>query len=381
VPPERVRHLAMPTGFFEYMESPPPERPIIKMIFPDGLGTVLAPVSAIPSEILIAALQSIRGFLRERGKSYFQNKLNATLPGKETQVGELINTILMRSADCGRVIEAAHEFTYVFFLRLVALIKTELADVPLQDFEITVMQSVCIIEALNGYYRVYATREKEQEARFQEFEEAIDKPPYLHSMESLMKLTDRQNVPFAELFSHEEFDAFIKAKTALMANGFLPEMLTFRGPNGEGWFICKNRVFPYCSRLLTEAQSTIKESLAKRWYALLERYDYENAMDHDEYFADLIVQLIQKQYPILHTILTDQKLSLLYGEIKLGLETASDYTRFFSKDKAIPLPKLFPFKRRDLLQEVRLKLPFWYSIPIFVSISRMFRKIASGGRE
>jgi hypothetical protein len=100
-------------------------------------------------------------------------------------------------------------------------------------------------------------------------------------------------------------------------------------------------------------------------------------MDNDEAFEKLLNRTTKNASPSLLSILRDNKLYLVYQEILLS-SSPPPTPALFSKGKLLPLSELLKLTRKQILADVRLLLPFWYSIPILShiieSVIRMFKK-------
>jgi hypothetical protein len=380
IPPEQMTVIAVSSdllyGILEKTGTPETaDRRILKLVFPENNGSALILPAALPSQLLDAALQSVRNYIHIKGKNYFQNKLNAMIPGRDSQISELLIAILSRPLDCVKVLESAQEFSFIFFVRLCALIKGDTVRTSiLLEEEAAALQGVYLVEVFNGFYRTKAAKEKEKEIRYLELGAAIARPPFLHTTGSVLALTNSKGVPFAQVFSDEDFAAFIRQKTTMIAGGLLPEILTFRGPHHDEWIVDKRRVFSYCAKQLGEARIFVKNAISKQWETLLRQYSDEPAMENDARFEELVLATLQKQKPELYAILTDKKFYLLHDEVQMGLEGGDNAAQFFKGSEPLPIMTLLALKRRDLMIEIRLSLPIWYSLSAIVFLVRLFKR-------
>jgi hypothetical protein len=96
-------------------------------------------------------------------------------------------------------------------------------------------------------------------------------------------------------------------------------------------------------------------------------------MESDEEFEKLLLHYTDDLSPALTVILEDQKLFLVYTELERTQEGIPESLRFFDKGKLIPPAALFLIKRKDLLTDTRILLPFWYSVPFFTALMAFFK--------
>jgi hypothetical protein len=80
-------------------------------------------------------------------------------------------------------------------------------------------------------------------------------------------------------------------------------------------------------------------------------------------------------------LLEDPKLLFVYEELERtqGLIPAS--SRIFKSGKLIPMNALYVIRRRDLLTDAKILLPFWYSIPILTAIVAFFKNLGKKKRR
>jgi hypothetical protein len=74
-------------------------------------------------------------------------------------------------------------------------------------------------------------------------------------------------------------------------------------------------------------------------------------------------------------LLDDKRLFLLQEEL-VASQGGIDSTKVYQANGTLtPLPALFIVNRKDLLIDVKIMLPFWYSIPVISSIIAFFKRL------
>ncbi|MDR0312367.1 MAG: hypothetical protein LBI14_02095 [Treponema sp.] len=349
-------------------EPKKPDSTVIRISFPEDYGTALVLAEHIPRKLIEACLLKIRHYLLQYGnKEYALHKLLVQLPGKEPSLKNIMNKIQIQPLDCYGIIAEGGEFSYLFWAYFCGLIKDDIKKRKDRfTNEHTAIQAVHVIEAFNGYYRSIAVKAKEKELAFKRLELNLAKPPFFYTMDQIVKFTGAKGLPLLGQYSTKELSEYLTKMTSKNIENKLPELLIFSGPGAERYFILKNKIPQLCTMLLAEAREKVKKTVKKHWQYLLKNYETEPAMETDKDFERRLIQFTETLCPMLNFLLEDPKLQLVYEEIDQSKEFSS--SRIFVKGVQAPYSSLFLLKRKEILEDIRLFLPFWHSIPAFVAI-------------
>jgi hypothetical protein len=83
-----------------------------------------------------------------------------------------------------------------------------------------------------------------------------------------------------------------------------------------------------------------------------------------------------KEYThVLTMLLQDRRLYLVYEELQRSDKGFPDSSKLFYKNELLPLRVLLFIKRKELLSDIKLLLPFWYTIPIISHIIAFFQNL------
>jgi hypothetical protein len=266
------------------------------------------------------------------------------------------------------------EFPYLFWTHFCPLIKNDMGQKKeLYPEDAAILQAVRVIEVCSGFYRSIAARKRDLEAAFKILETYMDSPPYRYTMEDISAFTNEQGVFLLKIYSNEELQAYIKRASSECKNGLLPEWLTMKAGDGRRSFVKKPYFFSICIEMISEVRMQIKGIMIDRWTTIIKNFSKEAAMESEAEFNKLLEKQTRILNPSLWEMLGDPKLLLVYDELdREGAVTK--YSRIVKNNSLIPYSGLYSLKRRDLLTDVRLAIPFWYSIPIIVSIIAFFKK-------
>jgi hypothetical protein len=359
-----------------YLEEPQDSLlPLIRITFPQGFGSAIATSRMIPRRLLEAAMLKTRNYLRIHGnKEYAQNKLEPQLHGKEIYLRETLNQILNRPMDCVTNLENVGDFTYLFWAHFCILVKNDIRKKKEHLAEdIGSMQSIYLIEVCNNYYRIKAIKNREKELAFKALELHLDKPPYLYTLNNILRFTNNKGILLLGQYSEEDLNAYINAKINTTDSTEQPELLLIRNNKGDSWFVRKNKLLSLISRLLIEARPLVKKAISNRWYRLLKQYRREPAMENDHEFEKLLSHTIPEMNEILFILLKNPKLELVYHELEKDKGNIPESLRIFQNGALIPYSSLLFLKRKDILTDIHILLPFWHSIPFIVAILSLFK--------
>jgi hypothetical protein len=306
-----------------------------------------------------------------------QNKLIPHYQGKETQVRDLFNRILMRPMDCLNDMESGEDFPYIFWSTFCGLTRSDITrKKELLNVDIAVMQSTYIIEIMNNYFRAQAFRRRERERALNDLALEFDSPPYAFSMDAILKFTNSKGVPLLGLYSQEDLQHWLEERIRSATSDTLPEILLITGPADAKRYIKKTHYYTFSVKLLNNARPVISRAVKDRWIGIIKDYSKELAMDKDEDYERLLQRLVGELTPELMAVLVDKKLYLVCDELEQAQGFIPENSRFFLHGGALlPLATILLMKRREILAEAKAFLPFWYSIPLFVFLVTLYNKL------
>ena len=378
LPETQTRTLYSGFDFASYLEEPQEsDIPIVKINFPEESGSALMLASMIPRQITEMAILKVRNYLRKGGnKEYALRKLSPQLQGKESILRDTLNQILTRPLDCYNAIKDGGDFSYLFWAHFCILIKNDIKKKKErlgEDF--AVFQSAFIIEVVSGFYKSLAVKQREADLAFLSLQNHLEKPPYLYTLDQIVKFTNSKGVLLLSQYKEEQLQEWLENKTTNSENNELPVILIMQSFDREKYFLLKDKMPALCSRLLTEGRVKVKEELCKHWRRMLMDYEKEPAMENDTEFEKILMNYTAKLCPMLASLLEDPKLLLVYEELEKTENSAPPPVKVFNKGRLLPYSVMLLINRREILTDAKLILPFWYSMPIITSIIAFFKKL------
>ncbi|MDR1565945.1 MAG: hypothetical protein LBS48_01520 [Treponema sp.] len=383
IPETQKKPLGVESDLPVYLADPQEtDLPILRIGFPEDFGSALVLAGMVPRRLLEASLLKVRNYLRNHNnKEFALRKLTPQLMGKEAYLRDLLNQILIRPLDCYAAIEEGREFSYLFWAHFSILVKGDIRKKKdrLGD-DTAAVQAVYILEAANSYYKALMVKRREREFALKNLEQHLNKPPYLYTLDQIIKFTSTKGVLLLSQYSEEDLEEWLKKQTTESPSDALPELLIVIGPDKERCFVSKSKLLLLCARLLGEGREKLKKAVSRRWVRLIQEYRSEAAMENDKEFEKLLSRYTAKLCPVLTAILEDPKLQLVYDEMEDAgaVPTAS---RIFIKGEMLPYSSLFLLKRKDLLEDAKLLLPFWYSMSVITGVIRFFKNLFRKRKE
>ncbi|MDR0720470.1 MAG: hypothetical protein LBF78_12605 [Treponema sp.] len=377
IPDSQKTYLGVESDMQSFLTNPPENTaPIISLGFPEGFGSALVLAEAIPQRLAEAGILKIRNYLRTHSnREYAYHKLSPQLAGKERYLRDMLNQILTRPLDCYASIENGSDFSYLFWAHFAILVKGDIRKKKDRlSEEIAAIQAVCILEGISAYYKALAVAKREKEMALKDLELHLEKPPYLFNLDQIIKFTSTKGVLLLSQYSKEDLQNWLKKQTTESKNDSLPELLIVHD-RGKSCFVSKNKLLHLCARLLAESRDKVKTAVLKRWVRLIKSYRKENSMEEDREFDKLLEQYIEKYSPVFSSLLKDPKLLLVYEEMEQSGQNIPIAGKIFSKGELLPYSAILLLKRKELLDDARIVLPFWYSFPLLTAIIAFLIKL------
>ncbi|MDR1319383.1 MAG: hypothetical protein LBJ90_07135 [Treponema sp.] len=395
LPEDQIRIINLETGmgvFFEEGENtdentgekeapPDSSSPIVKLIFPEDCGSALLLPPMIPRRLMEAAFLKMRHYLRSHGnREYALRKLGPQLAGKEKYLQESLDRVLIRPMDCLNNLENSGDFSFLFWAYFCSLIKNDIKKKKEKLGEdVAALQSAYIIDVCNGFFKARASKKREKEIAFRNLELRMGKLPGYYTLEEILKFTTDKGTPLTGLYTRQELEAYIKEKTTKTGDDELPEWLILESRKGGHWYIKKEKYLPLCARMLIDTRPVIKKAVAKRWMKLIKNFFSEPAMEKDAEFDKLLAIYTALLNPALAAMLVDEKLSWIYEKLERSKTPIPPSSKIFRGGVLIPMNELYVIRRKELLIDAKILLPFWYSIPILTALVAFFKNL--GGKK
>uniref|UniRef100_UPI00298E59BF hypothetical protein n=1 Tax=Treponema sp. TaxID=166 RepID=UPI00298E59BF len=350
------------------------DKQLYSILLPNNVPPVLFPGNVPVSILIDAVMEKIRRMLKkEEYHDYYLKKLRISNPGKEISAKNFFNSFLTKPDVALRSLESTGDSFY-FWNQLCYFIKQDYEKV--KDFtseDINVLQSVYIAEIVILFYKNAAQQNLQRESAIKTLQLCLTKPPYYFTMDTILKFTDTKGIPLYGQFNDQDLKQFLQKETTEAAGNDLPKLLVFKIENGTRYFIYKNNVIPLIIRLASDAHTEINDSLTKEWFKHLQNFDKLPEMTEEKAFNEKLEIELREKEPVLYSLLTANFLPVLNMEMQDN-STMGAQGSIFEGDEMMSYAGILQLNRNEILENARILLPIWYTIPILSWIIALFTK-------
>ena len=380
-----LRNININKGFTNFEPEEGAASFLYQLFFPDDTPPLIFPSTFSTDQMLDFAIAKLRFFFqKDEFRDFISKKLLTANPGKEYTIRKFILSIQDHSAEAAGALKKSGE-VYLYWSYLCAIIKQELGKkTEKMSDEITMLQSIFIIEYLNNYYRSKTQQSIQRETALKTLDSAFRKPPYYFNKTAIVNFTDSHGVPLLGQYSQEDLENYILEKTGIGSDSNVAELLSFRASDGERYYVLLEKVIPLIVSLVNENRKKIRDICLKTWYNQLRRFEQVEAMSNDTDFNLLLRKLCLEYVPLLYSLLNAPFISALPNDKRIAAMQAAEIQRIFSHARLLSYTELFTLNRQELFSDAKMLLPFWYTIPVISSIIALImlpRKKKTGARD
>ena len=370
-----LRYIRINTDFTDLQPEPENDTFLYQLIFPDDTPPLIFPGNFSTDQMLDLAIAKLRFFFqKDELRDFIQKKLITANPGKEYSIRKFILTIQAHSSEAMYTLKKSGD-VYLYWSYLCSVVKQEFSKkTEKMSDEITILQAIFIIEYLNNYYRNKTQQSLQRETALKNLDLALQKPPYYFNKAAIVNFKDSRGVPLLGQYSQKDLEEFIQEKTTSDGDGNLPDLLSFKTPDGERYYIMLDKTVPLIISLVNDNRKKLRDVCLKKWYQQLIRFEQSDAMHTDSAFNQLLKTLCAEYVPILYALLGASFIPMLSADKRITEHQAAEIRRIFSRDRLLSYIDLFMLNRQELLTDARILLPFWYTIPIISSILAFFMR-------
>ncbi len=325
-----------------------------------GIPALLFPSTMPMTSLVDSALNKIQNLMKkEEVHDYFLKKLSISNPGKELSVKNFFSQFCTKPQDAMKVLQNTGDSFY-YWSQFCYFLKQDYVKV--KDFtieDINILQSVGIIEVATSYYKTKATERVQKEGAFKILDQLLQNPPYYYNMTDITKFKDSNGVLLLGQYNEKELQSYLEHATHESIGNELPKLLIFKVNENEGYFILKEKVMPLIIRLSSDARVLVRESLIKMWYKYMLDWDSLPEMKDNEAFERCLDRELLDCQPVLYSLLNASFLPVITFE-----DQTPGHLTLYRNGSMIPLSELLMLNRQELYSDARIKLPFWYTIPV-----------------
>ena len=344
--------------------------------FSDSIPAMVVP-ACVPLKVLLdTSQQKVRKILKkEEFHDYFLKKLRSTNPTKEITIKNFFQNFV--DSENYQFTEFTEGEDYYIWNQTLYYIRQDFEKIQDRTIEDTnMLQAVQMLEVYSTYLKGKFQEEHKREEAVKELEGALAKAPYFFSMPQILKFQDKNGRLLYGQYTEDDLKNFLQRMTTDGEATELPPLLVFKIESGTRYYVYKKKVNQVVIRLCNEAHESIEKELEEAWYNKLMNYERLPEMSNASEFEACLHELVEKNSPILYSLLNANFMSLLSYE--QNNNEGIDSFRLFVDGKLLPYSELLMLKNSKILANAKARLPFYYTVPILSWILSLFN---SKGKE
>ena len=365
IPDEMVRRDSASNYLAETLGKEPSGDALLYFLqFPRALPPILYPAALPSEELLSLALAKFQlKFQKDEFHDYFQKKLQVANPGKELSVRNFFSMVVQKHEEAIRSIKNAAD-TFYQWNQLCFFVRQDfekMTDLTAED--ISLLQSVYILEFCIAFYRNNAQQNLQRETALKNLELNLNKPPYYFTKETINMFSDSRGIPLLGQYSDKDLSEYLHNAATESQDNKLPQLLTFKGINSTRTYILKTKVFPLIARLCTDVRESIRDQITKDCFNKLKKFMPVPEMKSQEQFEKLLEDAVKTTSPILYLLLNAGFLRALQLETQGIVDSGMGNIHLFTDGEISPYSELLLISKEEILTDAKIMLPVWYTLP------------------
>ena len=333
--------------------------------FPKGVASVLFPSTITVESLLESALAKIQTLLaKEESHDYFLKKLIVANQGKEISINNFFDQFVQSPRDAVNALKTNGD-TFYYWSQLCFFIKQDYEKSKEYDQkDVSILQAVYIAEFATSFYKNKTQQNLQRDLAFKQLDSSFLKPPYYFSFRDISKFADAKGVPLLGQYTEQELKDYLHLITTDAPENMLPRVLVFKTDADQHYFILKDKVIPLIVRLCSDARITVRERMTNEWFSTLRKFQMLPEMKSQMEFEKKLEQEVDITSPVLCALLKSPFLPTIHFEMQEARTPSSELVNLFINGELIPYSEILMMSRQELLADAKIKLPFWYSIPV-----------------
>jgi hypothetical protein len=386
VPPSELVTMDVKGQLGELFDEKQSDSPaIVKLIFPEGIPSLLVPRSCGRSEMVDAAVVRVSRYLQEmKNSAYAESKLSTLLRGSEVVARQALEDLALRPRKSVATILVPTEFSFRFWNHLAnVLIQDTGRKSELTEIDKGVLQSAYIVIYTVFHQKGVAQREQERAADKKALEQQVRRAPFVFGYQDMYQLRDDKGVTYSSKHSREFIHEFLSEYIQKKDDARLPYLLRLHhAPTSRDYFVQRDILVPVFLKKLTDAADTLRIDYVKEWVDQLRQDRDPPVTKTDPLFRKDLEARVRDGFPVLAALANGPILNAVLQSTEMDEETRQEASRCFNARGMLrPMTALLGLTRVRLLREARSYLPFWQTTPIIRGIARFLRRLFRGRRE
>jgi len=383
IPEHLITDINIKTDFVSALGEHQTDRPqILRLAFPELVNSILVSSDLVEQKLMELAVYKLREHLQSRNNaSYVMHRLHPALRGNERALRDMIAVVITKPGRAIGTLLEPSDFSFRFWAHFANFVLQEHKDISEKTMEEHgYCQAAYLIGFYNVHYRGKQQRQNEKSVMVKKFEAQFHKYPYAYTLKDLYSVRDEKGLPLIRKSTRDAFLEFLEARTKSEGYESLPELVHIKTVHGKDYYIHKDLLVPLFVKMLHEQTRDIKDYYIEEWEKLLKENRRILAMaDDQEFMRDLDITL-KNRTPFLYSLLNYNLLYLAkeQGKISYDMARTIDQVLDEKRKQLHPLPKVLALSRKELLDDAKLRVPFWKRLTVFRGLFYFFRNLFRG---
>lgn len=237
------------------------------------------------------------------------------------------------------------------------------------------------MDFLNNHYRGSHQKDLQKNTALKNLAFAFQKPPYYFTIKNITDFVDSRGIPLLGQYEENDLMEFLQRKTSTCESFSVPDILTFRNDDGERFYVATEKLIPLLISLITEYRTVVKDACVERWKQQLQNFRQDASMKNDVAFHKFVKDMTKIVANNIYSILNSSFMSAIMLDKKINEAQAGEISRFYPEGKLAPYGDILMLNRVELLNDAKIMLPFYYTLPLISSIMAFFMGREKGEKK
>lgn len=371
VPQELVSKVAASDVIYKFLDKEElNDKTLYCIEFSKDVPSLLFPSLFSMTNLVHLTLRKVRELMgKEESHDYFLKKLCVSNPGKEIAIKNFFQHFCENPVGTMEQLKNSSE-TFFYWSQLCFFLRQDYQK--LKDYtpeDISILQSVEIIELAASYYKSKTALRIQKENALKTLDSLLFNPPYFYSWSDILGFQDNKGNLLLKQYSEDELKEHLTQLTQETDGNKMPVLLIFRVNDVDGYYIRKEKVMPLIIRFCNDSRSDVKTSIAKKWTKCLMNFETLPEMKESAAFERCIEMEVRESNPILYALLNSSFLPVIAIE-----DQTPGKISLFRNGNLVPYSELLMLSRQEIYIDTKIKLPFWYTVPVISWILSLFMR-------
>ena len=378
IPSGLVRPIDVTSGFIEVLRSPPePPLLVLRLLFPEGIRSLLIPAQLVGKAFALLLLQKIRNYLRtSQNAGYVQSRLKTFFPNRGIAVKEVIDKAMTSPEDALQTITSPTDFSFHLWTSLSTVIIKEFGQKtePLSE-DHDYAQAAYLLGYYAVHYNSIRQQAKDLDAALKAVDNGFHREPYAYTISDVYEITDSRGVPVSKRCSKTQINSYLTSKLKPDQETGLADVIRVKAPDDTEYYVARDRVTPLLLRRKKERSQELHAFYLNSWADLMRSEKSVASMNDDDTFEGDVEEQLRRRDPLLMGLLNYNVISTAIQGTDVS-ETAKHQMTSLVDTKSgttRPYAEILELSRQQIYNDARLTLPVWQAVPFLYAMVKLFR--------